>query len=257
MLLFIVVFLSCSSGDDIQSDFQNDNNNQTDDSSEQTPKSIIFVLEQHWSPTITFDAEIDFDKRNCSDPDYTIGIPKQYDSRRFFTQNVNHYGKDTLKIILSNDSRFEVDGFSFNLEHPSQNESPVHPKYIGHIELVNFSENNKIILQTNKLESIHNRTITYFTSNESDEFIQSILYNGTGNIDFCPIGNVNDVLVKSNQTLEDFKRVTIEVPYDTKNNNIEVGEIVSHTASTDFGEGWNTSQWNKHHKVISKEIKYN
>tara|TARA_B100001059_G_scaffold199252_1_gene205493 strand:- start:253 stop:1026 length:774 start_codon:yes stop_codon:yes gene_type:complete len=252
LLLFIPLVFACSSDDDSQG------NNTTPSG----PTQIKFTLEKIWSESLFFDDSNTQALNSCYDDNSlvyyhttsqlhnTYGIGTGSESR-------NHFSLDTLSLTMSNPN---LDGYNITTLNSTGQESTVNPQYIGHIELNGFDSNHKILILKGFLEYQWNNQIEYFSSNVSEAFLNSLVYDVNGLE--CPTNQDPNIFIKSTMDFNSLKLVEHTVVFDELNDNINIGNMVGYTMSgtgvenwKPFGEGWN-GDFNPDFLVVNKEYIY-
>ena len=198
------------------------------------PSKISLTVKEKWGARLSGNAishnyqnsDIDIcanDNREYLKPLYPFKLEVGQD----YT-SINHYSLDSLKLTLPNSQYI----FGFNLG-PNEGgvQVPTTPKYIKHIELVNFDSNDKILIDKPFLWNYYSfnhpltNTIVYFSSNVSEGFLNSIVYDAGPPGARCP-DLQEAIFVKSEVEFNDFAVKEIQIPYNEESNSIEVGDIV-------------------------------
>ena len=163
------------------------------------PSQIKFTLEEVWQDKLTF--SISNNRQvDCNDDDYIAILGGQGATEYYYglagngVIQRNHYSLDTLVLDLTVATigyPYTNKGFNLGPLNPAETEALVNPKYIGHIEFIGFDEESKIFLTVGRLEyhfGIENDLkMEYFTSNVSEDYINSISYDSHHYSD-CPGG---------------------------------------------------------------------
>jgi len=242
LLLFIPLVFACSSDDS------------SDDTGPIGASTITFRVQEVWdkntswlNDTNIIDSSINI---NC-DEDYTFIRPESSsDLTGFETFFAHHKGIDTLFIeLFSNSTISNPQWFDFSLT--SRIDLQSHPNKIGHIEFIDFDDNDKIKLDEWMMYG--DIPIQYFTSNKSEEFIDNITVK-----DFnCTAFNAFDKSTYTGYYLESTE-FNITVPFDELNNNLEVNDTIGYILGS--GNGWKPmgegfgSTFNKTHRIIAKTV---
>ena len=216
------------------------------DSNNGEPSEIKFTLEEVWQSKLTFNST-NCIQTECSatNTDYIdlIGSQGQAQYYNGLAGNgvalSNHYSVDTLVLSLNGQTQglFDNKGFDLGPRNSSSSEALVNPQYIGHIELVGFNEESKLFLK-NSLEyasafgsndSSMNNKIQYFTSNVSEEFLNSISsyrYSSSNQLGSACPGDPAEFFVKSDLNLNTLKSREHIVVYNENNDARLVGETL-------------------------------
>ena len=227
LLLFIPLTFACS--DDSDSDDATDLN-------DGQPSQIKFTLEEVWQDKLTF--SISNNRQvNCGD-DYIAILGGQGATEYYYGLagngpiQRNHYSLDTLVLDLTVATigyPYTNKGFNLGPLNPAETEALVNPKYIGHIEFIGFDEESKIFLTVGRLENYFSgvKKMEYFTSNVSDDYLNSISYDSYPNSD-CPGGYEGsfNFFVKSEEDYNNLKFREHFLPYNLTNDNFEIGVLL-------------------------------
>jgi len=204
-------------------------NNSVDEEPEPSePSKISLTVKEKWDEGLSYNYQ-NTSQRYCQSEDreylrpsnpFILGVGQSYTS-------LNHYSIETLELSLDAPSNVEV--FGFNLG-PISAPSITIPKYINHIELVGFDTNDKILLNEGALHNYHpndtsfKRKIIYFSSNVSEEFLNSLVYDKS--TDFCPSSPEQIFIKKSEEEYNNIVIKEIQIPYNEENISLRVGDLV-------------------------------
>ena len=249
-LTMCFLVFACSSDDDSQG------NNTTPSG----PTQIKFTLEKIWGESLSFDDSNTQALSNCYSDNslvYYHTTSQQYNTYGIATGSYesNHFSLDTLSLTMSNPN---LDGYNITTLNSSSTEAKVNPQYIGHIELNGFDSNHKILILKGFLEHQWNNQIEYFSSNVSEAFLNSLVYDVNGLE--CPTNQDPNIFIKSTMDFNSLKFVEHTVVFDELNDNINIGDRVGYSQTgfenwKPFGEGWN-GDFNPNFLVVDKEYIY-
>ena len=221
-----------------------DNDSNEPDSNNGEPSEIKFTLEEVWQDKLTF-SSANNRQVDCDDEVDYIAISGVQGSTQYYAGLAgtgvvrgNHYSVDTIVLNLNVQTQSWIDNKGFDLGPLSSHTGgstlgyKQNPQYIGHIELIGFNEESKLFLSPGKLEyassfnsteSSMNNKIQYFSSNVSEEFLNSITYKKY-NLS-CPVENAN-YFVKSNLEINNLKIREHTLPFNLTNDGIEIGVLL-------------------------------
>lgn len=247
LLLFIPFVFSCSSDDS------------SDDTEPIGASTITFRVQEVWDKNTSWfnDTNIINDAININcDEDYIFIMPEtNSDATGFETSlSFHHRDIDTLFIELFLNSQIpNPQWFDFNISNRFDVQRS--PDKIGHIEFINFENNDKIRLDSALVNSGYGELpIIYFTSNKSEEFIDNITVK-----DFnCTPLNAFNKSTYSGYYLESTE-FDVTVPFDELNSNLEVGDSIGASSASQsgwkpLGEGWYYPTFNADHKIVAKTV---
>ena len=197
------------------------------------PSFLLLTVEPVWAEGISYNYQ-NTEQENCSlDDRKYLRISQQGES--VFGQEIYskyHYSLETLELSLDGPSNINpslIDNFGFNLGPLNQANSQVkvNPKYIKHIELIGFDENDKIFLQEGYMENYYpfnsadsnlNQKIVYFSSNVSEELLNSIVYDKSSVNGFCPTTQKQIFVKKSEEDYINMIIIQIQIQYNDEYN---------------------------------------
>jgi hypothetical protein len=258
-LFFAITFLGCSGNDD-------NKNGSLDGGDEITPprSNITFKVRELWGEKLMWDkynTTFRYDRNICSDmlPTRSPTINSSYTKTGFETYEVSHFAIDTLEIILKVGSPHQ---FAKIFAIPITDDLSVlpigkrYPKKIGHIKFVNFDDDNRLILEHIKMEpqNVNGEwfsRIDYYSSNRTEEFIESISLDGSGaNFHTC---KPKKVFYKNNYEENFYESTVIEitVPKDDYNSALKVGDKIGGNYKQ-IGSGWD-SRFNNNYLILEKK----
>lgn len=247
LLSLTILLFSCGGDDDTNSEPETNE-----------PTSIKFTLEEIWGVGINYNYQ-NTEQRVCSlDDRKYLRISEQGES--VFGQNIStplHNSIDTLRLSLYGASNIDpnlINNFGFNLGPLNQanTEQRVNPQYINHIELIDFDENDRIFLKQgfmeyyypiNSTDSNLNKKIVYFSSNVSEEFLNSIVYTSENVNDFCPSTEEEIFVKKSQEEYNSIRFLELTIPYNIVNNSFNVGDEVSGQDIGSLNQVNNLASW--------------
>jgi hypothetical protein len=241
-LFFAITLLGCSS---------NDNNIEDIEITPSTP-TITFTVREVWASKLTWDYDntvYDYDREICGVVEPTLAPNGGSDLTGFESYIGNHFALDTLVIDLSDRSAFEKPKYfdfriSERLDIRAGGRGKRHPEKIGHIEFIGFNSESRLILEqvlmdTEIINGERYAQIDYFSSNLSEEFIESITYDGQGkNYHTCKPKKVFHKKDYGDNYYEStiFK---ITVPRDEYNLDLNIGDTIGGNPSNKtLGDGW-------------------
>jgi hypothetical protein len=250
-LFFAITLLGCSSNDDTNDVII-------------PPATITFTLREIWKPKVSWDRynlDFTYNREICSLTENTLA--PEYtgnDLTGFETYLSQHFSIDTLVINLTTypnqpDAKF----FDFRISQRFGGVMKSEPKTIGHIEFIGFNEESRLILEHALMDyqSINGERyarIDYFSSNLSEDFIESITYDGQNNNYY--VCTPKKVFYKRNYdgTHYEFTTFKITVPEDADNLVLGVGDKIGRMEYSDknLGEGWD-AQYNNSYLILDKE----
>ncbi len=255
LLLLVALTISCSGGDD-QGTINNGGDNGNDNDNPPQPIGIKFTLQQKWKNTVDWgEDKIHYAGRLwCGD---LKGVTTPTDATfsddvmtGFEVHSQNHYCIDTLILAIHKNSKH------FDFQITNRNDIRRAPKKIGHIQFVNVDETSNLMLSSSRIKSNTNNfggqyfPIDYYTSNLEDEIIDQITF------DYNSPGCANSKFFNKVDSSVSFRKsteFTITVPFDAKNNNLQIGMIINN--SNDLGAGWDY-RFNAYHVIIDKVLVY-
>ena len=206
------------------------------------PISIRLILKEVWAEGISYDYQ-NTEQRVCSSENRKyLSITEQ--GNLVFGQNAwpsTHYSVENMTLSLYGPPNINpslTNNFGFNLGPYNQAgyEGRVNPQYINHIELVDFDENDRIFMEqgfleyyylSNSTDSNLNQKIVYFSSNVSEEFLNSIVYDKSGSDNSCPTSEQQVFVKKSQEEYNSIRFLELTIPYNDVNNMFNVGDEVS------------------------------
>lgn len=244
-LLLAIVFIKCS-----DSSVDNVENIETPPPS----PTITFKVREVWGSKLSWNKDnlrFTYDRQMCSVTENTLNPNSQSEITGFETYIGNHFAIDTLVInINTNPWEPAAKFFDFNisdrLDILEGGRGKRHPKKIGHIEFIGFNSESRLILEhalmdTEIINGERYAQIDYFSSNLSEEFIESITYDGRNNNYY--ICEPKKVFHKKDYVDNYYEStvISITVPEDEFNSDLNVGDTIGgNTGNKPLGEGWDS-----------------
>jgi hypothetical protein len=252
-LFLTLILIGCS-----ESAVDKNNGDTTiEDNTPINPPTITFTLREIWKSKLIWDKSntgYDDDRVFCGNKTPTVFAPSNSDITGFETNQITHFGLDTLVINLERRYPYEKPLlFDFVLSGIFSGGYISHPKRIGHIEFIGFNEEKRILLETSKMnrKKINGEwetPIDYFSSNLSEEFIESITLDWS-----C---TNKKIFHKKDYDENYFESTIVEitVPKDDNNSKLEVGDKIGRVSYDDtrLGEGWD-SRFNNRYLILDKK----
>ena len=248
LLLLFIPLVNCS--DDSVSDAN------APDPNDGEPVSITFRVQELWMKNTEWLKETnnDYYQDFCDEQALKI-YPYLQSTLSGFEVPVNHHHQsiDTLKIELMPYSQV-LDNYTqwFDFYLTNRIDVRPHPINIGHIEFIGFENKEYLVIEKNRMISNGVNPIIYFTSNKSEDFIDSITL---GNYDCSVPFNAFDKSTYEGNYRESTE-FNVTVPFEELNNNLEVNDSIGYTLGSSYGwkplgEGWGAT-FNKSYKIIEK-----
>ena len=152
-LFLTLILIGCS-----ESAVDKNNGDTTiEDNTPINPPTITFTLKEIWKSKLIWDKNntvYQYDRNVCGNKTPTILAPSNSDLTGFETQEINHFGLDTLVIDLERRYSYEKPIiFDFRISGRFDGGLISHPKRIGHIEFIGFNEEKRIVLETSNISS--------------------------------------------------------------------------------------------------------
>ena len=234
------------------------------------PPTITFKVREVWGSKFSWNKDnliFQYDRNMCSVTGNTLMAYSSSNLTGFETRRLNHFAIDTLVINMNAypwepSARFFDFRISDRLDIIYGGREQRHPKKIGHIEFIGFNSRKRLILEQSLLDTdIINgerlAQIDYFSSNLSEEFIESITYDGSGhNYYMCELKKVFNKKDYEENYYES-TIINITVPEDEFNSDLNIGDIigewdVSNVVNKPLGEGWDSRFINLYY-ILDKE----
>ena len=95
----------------------------------------------------------------------------------------------------------------------------------------------------NSTDSNLNKKIVYFSSNVSEEFLNSIVYTSENVNDFCPSTEEEIFVKKSQEEYNSIRFLELTIPYNIVNNSFNVGDEVSGQDIGSLNQVNNLASW--------------
>jgi hypothetical protein len=253
-LFLTVALIGCSSNDNIVEDSE-------DSDITPQPTTITFTVREVWKSKLTWDKTntiFSYNREMCSLEENTLAPISQSDLTGFETVASNHFSIDTLVIDI-NTHPWQPDAKFFDFKISSRFDLKSEPKRIGHLEFIGFNSESRLILEQALMdyEIINGERyaqIDYFSSNLSEEFIESITYDGQNNNYYIcePKKIFHKKDYGSNYYEPTILRIT--VPQDEDNLNLEIGDKIGRLSYSNkpLGDGWD-ARFNNSYLILDKE----
>ncbi len=258
LLLLFIPLISCTSSDDTDPIINNDN---SDNNDPPIPRQIKFTLHELWKPTLKF--KTNTRRVNlCKDGTQWVTEPEINSQWTGFEVSAgHHYSLDTLIVEIHQSAN------KFDFKITNRGGIRPAPKRIGHIKIIRLmgneiDEKTKLYLHQSRMKygqygGVH-FPVKYFTSNVSEDLLEKITIdlasgpanNNCQNIKFFEKVDTTDSFRETTET-------TTTVIFDSKNNNLKVGDKIGRTQYSDvqLGEGWGS--WaNNSYMIVKKELIY-
>ena len=257
-LFLTLILIGCS-----ESAVDKNNGDTTiEDNTTINPPTITFTLRELWHSKLTWDKDnsiFSYNREMCSLEENTLAPISQGDLTGFETYAINHYSIDTLVVDI-NTHPYEPDAKFFDFKISARFDGlKSEPKRIGHLEFIGFNSESRLILEqvlmdTEIINGERYAQIDYFSSNLSEEFIESITYDGQNNNYY--VCEPKKVFHKKDYDENYYEStiVTITVPQDEDNLNLDIGDTIGRVSSSNksIGEGWD-GRFNNSYLILDKK----
>ena len=240
---------------------KNNGDTTIEDNTPINPPTITFKVREVWQSKLSWNRDnltFTYNREMCSVTENTLYPYSYSDLTGFETYIWNHFGIDTLVIDIStHPSEPAAKFFDFNISDRLDiiwgGRGKRHPKKIGHIEFIGFNSESRLLLEhhlmdTEIINGERYAQIDYFSSNLSEEFIESITYDGR---------HYNYYICEPKKVFhkKDYEStiISITVPEDEFNSALNIGDTIGgSTGNKTLGEGWGP-QFKYLYYIIDKE----